>query len=132
MISEKELTRIAKLRLNDSQWLDYYKRAKLGTPTGENYRITYAPKWLTKVGSRLQVLRFTLSQDYSKVIIASLDSEEYAVERGQVVLADILTKENQVALGLIQPTTTTTSTTKKVVKKATKKTTPKKSVKKEN
>lgn len=125
MISEKELLRLAKLRVNTKTWVDYYKRSTTGSTTSGNYRISYAPSWLNKVNGTLVVLEYALSQDYKTVHISRIDDENYSQPQGTVVLKDILSDENKLKLGLVKPTTTT-STTKTTKKPATRKRTTKK------
>lgn len=126
MISEKELLRLAKLRVNTKTWVDYYKRSTTGSATSGNYRISYAPSWLNKVNGTLIVLEYTLSQDYKTVHINRIDDEEYSQPQGTLVLEDILSDENKLELGLVKPTTSTTTKTTK--KPATRKRTTKKKV----
>lgn len=124
MISEKELLRLAKLRVNTKTWLDYYKRSTVGSATSGNYRISYAPSWLNKVNGTLIVLEYTLSQDYKTVHVNRIDDEDYSQPQGTLVLEDILSDENKLELGLVKPATSTTTKTTK--KPATRKRTTKK------
>lgn len=124
MISEKELLRLAKLRVNTKTWVDYYKRSTVGSATSGNYRISYAPSWLNKVNGKLIVLEYALSQDYKTVHINRIEDEDYSQPQGTLVLEDILSDENKLELGLVKPTTSTTTKTTK--KPATRKRTTKK------
>ena len=128
-LSKTELTRLAKLRVNNPTWLDYYKRSTAGSITAGNYRTAYAPTWLNKVNGQIEVLMYTLSQHHDEVYISRIDNENYSQSLGHLPLKEVLTEENQIILGLKakpakktsakKTTTLKTSTAKKSTKKKT-------------